>query len=448
MSAAEIYGEIRYLILKLSIGIIGWVIVAPIAKLMPKRQDWLAVIGHDEGHFTGNAKYFYLQSAALLGPGVRVVFVTERNDVAAMLAAASHQALVYPSLPSVWFLLRARTVVVDSTAWVKRLRRFLLVGSKKIQLWHGVGYKRIEMDKWRNEAKGSVLSLPGMAALRKFLKMANGRLVRYDLVNTTSEFYKQEVFLPAFLSRHYIVAGYPRNSFGKVEEIENSLVWKNTDDSIIAKIPEWQAENRRLVLVAPTFRDSRPSPMGFDQPTLSMLDVFCKTHKIELIFKFHPLERRPTNTGSEHLHLCATDSDIYPLMPLSSALITDYSSIYMDYLLLDKPIIFFVPDLDYYRHRDRQLQFDFEQMSPGPKLTSWQNVLSALIQQWTLDTYADERARLRGMAFDELPQEKAVPALIAFMREQNWIPRDHDQLAAISGVSNVQGKPENDSSRR
>ena len=50
------------------------------------------------------------------------------------------------------------------------------------------------------------------------------------------------------------------------------------------------------------------------------------------------------------LNINYTDSDPYPLLPLSDALITDYSSIGIDYLLYNKPVYFFTYDLKEYEN--------------------------------------------------------------------------------------------------
>jgi CDP-glycerol glycerophosphotransferase (TagB/SpsB family) len=405
------------------ISALGWILIASWASLMPRRRDLMSVIGRDEGKYVDNAKYFYLQAAPLLAPSVRTVFITERQNVADMLLGTPYEAMVYPSARAVWFLLRSGTVVVDSIEWPRRLRRFWVVRAKLVQLWHGVGFKRIELDKWQNEVSANgALSSPCVLAMRKAMHKFTGRLVRYDVVNTTSTFYRDNVFTHAFLSRHFLVAGYPRNTFGKLDDMANMLAWRNVDASIVKLLPQWLEAKRRIVLVAPTFRDSRATPMGLVPDIVSLLDDYCETHGVELVFKFHPFERQADQVRGRHLHLCSPDSDLYPLMPVSSALVTDYSSIYMDYLLLDKPVLFLVPDVDQYIREDRQLQFDFDDMTPGPKLSSWHELTNELSHQWDHDDYLQARAELKRKAFDDLPQHDAVPKLINFMRSQSWLP--------------------------
>ena len=52
-------------------------------------------------------------------------------------------------------------------------------------------------------------------------------------------------------------------------------------------------------------------------------------------------------------------------------LITDYSSIFFDFLLLDRPIVFFPYDLEQYLSQDRAMYFDYEIMTPGPKCRTY-----------------------------------------------------------------------------
>jgi CDP-glycerol glycerophosphotransferase (TagB/SpsB family) len=404
-------------------GLMGWVFIAPVALLMPRRRDQLVVISTHAGQFTGNAKYFFLQATPLLRPDVRVVFLTEYPETEASLRAAGLDVLRYPSWRCIWYLLRTSAAVVDSGDWLYRMRRFLMVGAKVVQLWHGVGFKRVDLDKMRHEQRRWLSSRPVMA-LRLLNGAINGKLVRYAAFVSPSRFYEQQVFRRAFLARHFLIAGYPRNTFGRFDSTQlRETAWLNVDESIRDKLPLWQSRGRRMVLVVPTFRETRATSLGIDADTAAMLDTWCDSHGVELLFKFHPFERGTAAIAGRHLHLLDPATDPYPLMALASALVTDYSSIYMDFLLLDRPVLFLVPDLDEYIQRDRQIQFDFNDMTPGPKAVSWQQLLHELDAEWEHDHYAGERKRLRELAFDDLDARQAVPAIIDFMRNRGWIGR-------------------------
>jgi hypothetical protein len=422
MYAGNRLREVIKFLLSLLAGIAGWLLIAPLAVLTPRRRDWIAVIGRQRGSFLDNSKYFFLRARGI-APELRIVFVTERREVWTLLNGA-RASLRFPTFGAIWFLMRCGTVVVDEAAWFRKLRFFFLIRSRAIQLWHGVGCKWIEAGLWRHEIGRTGWASRGIAIRTRLLVYRiTGRRMRYAAVATTSHFYRDEVFAPAFDALHFPITGYPRNDFALSLEGENrKLAWANVDAGIKGRLFEWRQLGRKLVLVAPTFRDSGTMPMQLDATTLHVVDAFAEANGIEFIFKFHPAERNADHVAGRHFHLCARDSDIYPVMPYLAALVTDYSSISMDFLLVDKPLLFLIPDGDDYARKERNLQFDPRTMMPGPVVTCWSSLLPSLLAEWAHDQHVRERATLRSRAFDDLPQSEAVPKLIAMMRGLGWLP--------------------------
>src|SRR5690606_24475621 len=105
---------------------------------------------------------------------------------------------------AIWYLMRCGSAIVDESAWFKRGRRFLLARARIIQLWHGAGFKYIELQKWRRET-GRYAWASGRFALtlRLLAYRLTGRLTQYDAVACTSQYYRDNVFIPAFLARHF-----------------------------------------------------------------------------------------------------------------------------------------------------------------------------------------------------------------------------------------------------
>ena len=69
--------------------------------------------------------------------------------------------------------------------------------------------------------------------------------------------------------------------------------------------------------------------------------------------------------------------DIYPILPLTDFLITDYASVCFDYLLLGKPVAFVPFEI---LSEDITFFYKYEDVTPGPKLQSWNEVLNYLAQ--------------------------------------------------------------------
>jgi CDP-glycerol glycerophosphotransferase len=71
--------------------------------------------------------------------------------------------------------------------------------------------------------------------------------------------------------------------------------------------------------------------------------------------------------------------DVNCLLRVADALVSDYSSAAFDYALLDRPIHFFVPDLDAYRG-GRGLYEPLETLTGGTQYTEWPPLLAAIAE--------------------------------------------------------------------
>jgi len=83
--------------------------------------------------------------------------------------------------------------------------------------------------------------------------------------------------------------------------------------------------------------------------------------------------------------------DIYPLVKETDILITDYSSIYFDFLILDRPIIFAPFDIEQYVKSDRALYYDYYDVTPGPKAKNWPEVFRQIEEEIQEDHWKTKR---------------------------------------------------------
>jgi CDP-glycerol glycerophosphotransferase (TagB/SpsB family) len=103
---------------------------------------------------------------------------------------------------------------------------------------------------------------------------------------------------------------------------------------------------------------------------------------------------------------------LYPALAAFDALITDMSSVWVDYLLLDKPMVFAFPDSDQYRN-GRGLNLEpYDQWVPGPFAQDVDSLLSALGDVIDgRDPMAEERARTRVRFHQYLDDQSTVRLL-------------------------------------
>ena len=109
-------------------------------------------------------------------------------------------------------------------------------------------------------------------------------------------------------------------------------------------------------------------------------------------------------------------SDPYPLLSRASILITDYSSIFSDFLLLDKPIIFSNFDHQGFINDERALYWDYDEMTPGAKVSDWNSLIIELhkILVDDEDDYKKERKRITQLIYQQ-PVNKSLAKVTEFV---------------------------------
>lgn len=124
-----------------------------------------------------------------------------------------------------------------------------------------------------------------------------------------------------------------------------------------------ETKNKKVILYAPTFRDNLKRNEDilkvFDTKKISSLlgEDYC------IMVRLHP--QINVNPGDLKNAINVTDyEDVRELVLFCDILITDYSSICMDFSLLGKKTVFFAYDLEEYI-RERDFYFDYETYVPG-----------------------------------------------------------------------------------
>ncbi|MBR2869505.1 MAG: CDP-glycerol glycerophosphotransferase family protein [Clostridia bacterium] len=155
----------------------------------------------------------------------------------------------------------------------------------------------------------------------------------------------------------------------------DSLLAPTDTDSIRRSFDESHPEckGKELVLYAPTFRDSAEKDAALVEKI--NIDAFNREFPDKrLLVKLHPqIHSATVPDGATNV----TDCDIGMLTLICNCVITDYSSVCMDFALLSKPCIFFAFDLDEYEH-ERSFYFDYESGVPGPVVRDSVALLEAI----------------------------------------------------------------------
>ena len=371
-----------------------WLFGYPLKMVIKRDPGLMVVISSPGSAFADNSKYFFVYATELVRKGERVVMLTTCRTTQRMITEAGGESVVHPSWRSLFLLLKCGTVITDFD-WFKFGAYPLTHGAKLIQIWHGAPLKHIELDLYRKRLAGMPVLL---RPLLKFQKTIIGRYPFYDVVVATSQWFITEVFQHCFKAKQFIATGYPRNDilFGWPDpgSISHRLAWINVDKKVLETVRAARTDGHKICLYVPTFRKDMAGPFE-KELDLSRLSAFAKNHNLLVVLKLHPFMHGQCRISQyPNLIKYAPLGDVYPLMVHCDLLITDYSSIFFDFLLLDRPIVFFPYDLEQYLSQDRAMYFDYETMTPGPKCRTYDE-LELQIEKSFKASYRDEYAEMR-----------------------------------------------------
>ncbi|PWF99787.1 CDP-glycerol glycerophosphotransferase family protein [Levilactobacillus bambusae] len=118
--------------------------------------------------------------------------------------------------------------------------------------------------------------------------------------------------------------------------------------------------DRKVILYAPTFRDNGTTVnFNFKKFAEQLGDEYYLLINFHRLYEVHTIENISNVEFNDKL-------TIEDCMKVADILVTDYSSVMFDYALLERPMVFYPYDFDYYSKEDRGFYFDYTQTVPGP----------------------------------------------------------------------------------
>lgn len=187
-------------------------------------------------------------------------------------------------------------------------------------------------------------------------------------------------------------------------------------DILYDKKTHYTFDNKKKYgLWAPTFRQS--DYLGYDDSSQEdLLPMFMESdyeelnsilqqNDVDLTVKLHPLQNLNNHNmlNFSNLHIYSDDAfkalgyELYNFMKQMDFLIGDYSSVYLEYLVLDRPIAFAIPDLAEYSEKRGFIFDNVEQYMPGDKLYKKEDLYKFIADVASnKDTFAKFRRELCG----------------------------------------------------
>lgn len=231
-----------------------------------------------------------------------------------------------------------------------------------INTWHGTPLKRMGFDIPGNPAHSQNV-------VRNFLS-ADYLLSPND--HTTKMFLKSYK-LNGLYNGEIIQEGYPRID----------LTYHTDADrfhSLLTRLGLEIDKNKQTILYAPTWKGTNVSKAKNDMFQIISEMTYLRQkvgNEYNLLIKVHPFLYNQAKKFTEIKEILVPDFvDTNELLSTVDLLITDYSSIFFDYLVTEKPILFYIWDYDDYQE-ERGMYLSEDEL-PGPTLFTIEEVADAV----------------------------------------------------------------------
>jgi len=333
-------------------------------RLNPFRNNRIWVFGAwMREKYDDNARFMFEYVNKYHANEIETVWVTQREEVVQQIRALGYKAYLCNSWMGKWYELRAGVALythgVDDFGLIP-----LVGGARIISLWHGIGLKKIYNEKY------SGLKLRIKEAMDFFFSWTYR-----DETIITSEFVKQ-LFQKTFSLRkdaRYCMTGLPRND-GLFNVDRNKVLEKLGIDN-----------SKKVILYMPTYRMEALGKDAVKNIIKNLcddteFDDFLRRHNYVFIAKPHPVTPKLNIQRRDNFVVLENVEVEYNQALLGSAdmLITDYSTCCIDYALLNRPILFYVPDEKDFMEKSEAIYDVYFEISRDNRCTNQQELMERI----------------------------------------------------------------------
>lgn len=286
---------------------------------------------------------------------------------------------IVDTLFSIYHLATSKYVFVDNYAGVLSVIQFR-EEVKCIQLWHAAGaIKQFGWSDPETDARSSRAKVRFQEVYDRF---------QYIPVGSRQ---MAEIFSEAFQvdMSHFLYTGVPQTDF-YFDEAMKAAGLKN----VLSYYPA--IEGKKVVLYAPTFRKDELQKMDVEFDIRLFLDSLGDDYV--LLVRLHPSVHAAAKVPDHPRVILASDyPHINELLLVSDILVSDYSSIPVEFSMLGKKMIFFTYDIEEY-NRTQGIWHINDLFFPGPMVTTTREVIDQILDP-VIDHAKIERFRAHWNTF-------------------------------------------------
>ena len=360
--------------------------------IVPKDRN-LILFGFPKNRYFSNSKALFEYTITYSTTLIPMCFSNDKGLHRYVSTKFGKQYSLYlSSFRFLWYFLRAKTVVYQHG----KMDLYSLISKwtpkKVVCLWHGTSIKKLGYVFEESKAKDPIFNPQIFDPLTIDLLPVASRIEAH----TMKDVFRSRV-------KKIIVTGLPRNDKLILNAtLDHSLMNWVSKELELSFIPS------HVILYAPTYRNYESEPLWFKSDELDHLMKECEKHNAIFIFRLHINHPSQLEMVEKYDHFKILGSeellDIQEMLSSVTLLITDYSGIFYDYLLLDRPMIFFPYDLQRYESEIGFL-YPYHVFTTGKKGYNWSDIIDCITQYFN----GDDSYRRDRKIITDLMQEQRQP---------------------------------------
>ncbi len=368
-------------------------VVLPLWRLIDrcvskKPQRWAFFVHHlKSDQFVENARAVF--EAVKSDPNLEKIIFTRGVPVSFEIDGAVNTRIVdLQTLAGLFALWRCRVLLVThsvsmdlSMRWPVRLFSVVRPALKPrviINLWHGIPLKKLLA-----LANDEVRKHTDRVAFRRLERSHYAGLITSSAIDSHA---MATMFHPITYDRVW-VTGLPRSDFLMMPRAQLPTYLRDG----LARVEQIKGE-RTLIVYAPTYRQVTVAGAGyyqFSEADAQAIRALLAKHNAVLGIRLHYFRNATEVFNIEQLidgqHIVELDHQQFPdiacVLRGADLVVTDYSSVYIDAMYLNKPVFSFAYDLEHYQQQQDGVLYDLDLVFPGPVVATPQALVQALDQE-------------------------------------------------------------------
>lgn len=334
-----------------------------------KNKKW--AFGSFRGAFNDNAKYLFIYVSQNV-PDIEAIWLSYNKATVALIRQKGLRAYNILSPKGAWHALTSKFWFFN--AYTSDIMFCFSGGATCVNLWHGVGLKRCEFN-----------ITDGILAKRFIDKNAKEVFYHPESFRRPDFFVSSTPFQTSMCAKAFRISenqcwelGYPRNEILLSAEETRQKFIANYEPKETTEIINKIVGYNKTFIYMPTWRESQRDILK--NLDLNKLNTVLKEKQQMLIFKPHTNSKimQSPFEGLTNILLLPNTIDIYTILPYTHVLITDYSSILYDYILMDnKDVVLYLYDFDDYI-KERDFYYPFHENVVGKQVYTFDELLTVV----------------------------------------------------------------------